>query len=48
VIRNALESVTNLAQTPVAIRLAQVLDIPVPPHSQPLALELVPLPEVTA
>jgi hypothetical protein len=33
-----------MAISTVAVRLAQVLGVPVPPHSQPLALELVPLP----
>ncbi len=40
------EALTTIAT--VAVRLAQVLGVPVPPHSQPLALELVPLPEVAA
>ncbi len=33
-----------IAIATVAVRLAEVLGVPVPPHSQPLALELVPLP----
>jgi len=33
-----------IAVATVAVRLAEVLGVPVPPHSQPLALELVPLP----
>ncbi len=37
-----------IAIATVAVRLAQMLDVPVPPHSQPMALDLVPLPEAAA